>query len=91
MIGIQPRLAGTVGARRNQPVQDSGEHRAFEREAKAAVGGEVFDHRGATALLPQPAEDHRCADAHGGGGLEGSGLLAGDQQRGLAEPCTGAQ
>src|SRR5271166_756201 len=90
MIGVQPRVAGTVRARYDQPVQDTGEHRAFEREAEAAVGGEMFDHRGATGLLPQPAEDHRRADARGGGGLECSGLQAGDQQRGLGQPRTGA-
>jgi hypothetical protein len=90
MIGVQPSVAGAIGTGYDQPVQDTGERRAFEREAETAVGGEVLDHRSASGLLPQPAEDHWRADAHGFGGLKRSGLLAGDQQRGFAEPRTGA-
>jgi hypothetical protein len=91
LIGIQPGVAGPVGPRHHQAVQHAGEHRAFQREAEAPARGELLDHRGATGLLPQPAEDHWRANARGGGGLERTSLQAGDQQGGLGEPRTRAQ
>ncbi len=44
-------------------MQHGQEHRALDRELEAACGQQAFHHGAATALLPQPFEQQRRADA----------------------------
>jgi len=90
-VDVQPGVAGAVGAGHHQPVQHAGKHRALQREAELASGGEALDHRRTAGLLAQAAEDQRSADARGGRGLQRAVLQAGDQQGGLGEPGAGLQ
>src|SRR5271165_1760212 len=91
VIGLQPLLAGTIGAGDHQPMQYAGKHRALERKAEATPFGELLDHLAAAGLLPQTTEDHRRPDAPRRTALQRSCLQAGDQQGGLGEPGTRAQ
>jgi hypothetical protein len=44
-------------------MQHGQEHRALDRELEAAPGQQILHHGAATALLPQPFEQQRGADA----------------------------
>ena len=63
MIVVAPMLAGSVRARHHKTMQHGQEHGALDRELEAACGQQAFHHSAATALLPQPFEQQRRADA----------------------------
>jgi len=65
-IVLAPGVGGTVRARDHQPVEHGQEAGALEREAEAALGGQILDHRPAAGLLPEPFEGERRADPVGG-------------------------
>ena len=60
---LAPVLAGAVRARHHEAMQHSQEHRALDRELEPAPGQQILHHGAATALLPQPFEQQRGADA----------------------------
>src|ERR1019366_4399806 len=60
---LAPVLAGTVRARYHKTMQYGQEHRALNRELEAAPGQQILHHGAATAVLPQPFEYQRGADA----------------------------
>ena len=62
-IVVAPVLTGTIGARHHEAMQHGQEHRALDRELETASGHKPLDHGAATALLPQPLEQQRRADA----------------------------
>ena len=64
-IVLAPGVGGTVGARDHQPVQHGQEAGALQREAEAALRGQIFDHRSAAGLLPEPFEGERGTDPVG--------------------------
>ena len=58
-----PVCAGPVRARDHEAVQHRDEHRPLHVEAEAPPGNKLGHHRPAAALLPQPSEQQRRADA----------------------------
>src|SRR4051812_9661197 len=88
----QPLLAGAVGARDHDPVQDGGEDRPLDRKGEGAAGEQLLDHRPAAGLLPQPAEDQGCADPACLQPRLVLGVAEGGEQQGLlAEPGAGGE
>jgi hypothetical protein len=58
-----PLLAGTVGTRDYQAVQDGGEHRPLHGEAEATAGQHRLEHGLAAKLVPEAPKGQRRADA----------------------------
>ena len=56
-------LAGAIRARHHEAMQHGQKHGALDRELEPAPSQELLDHGAATALLPQPLEQQRRADA----------------------------
>jgi hypothetical protein len=65
-IVLAPSVGRAVGARDHQPVQHGQEAGALQREAEAARRGQIFDHRLAAGLTPEPFEGERGTDSAGG-------------------------
>jgi hypothetical protein len=72
-------------------MQHAGKDGAFQGKAEVASCGKPLDHCAAAALLPEPAEHHRGADALAAGRRKRASLQAGDQHRRLAEAGARAQ
>jgi hypothetical protein len=87
-----PLVAGPVGTRGEEPVQDGGEDGALDVELEAAPGKQLLDHRLAAGLLPQPAEQQGAADATGGQVQPlGISLKGGEQHDLIAETGAGGE
>ena len=65
-IILAPAVRRAIGAADEQPVQHGEEHRPLQCKAVLTRPGEIFDHRPAAGLLPQPFEHQRRSDASAG-------------------------
>jgi hypothetical protein len=94
-----PFLAGPVGAGDEEAVQHRDEDGALDGELEAAVGEQRLDHRPATGLLPQPAEQQRRTNPPADHTLGGAAVdlrqkerplgIAGDRRRQPFQPTRG--
>ena len=62
-IILAPAVRRAIGAAREQAMQNSEKHRAFERKTMFAGTSEVFDHLAAAGLFPQALEHQSRPDA----------------------------
>jgi hypothetical protein len=62
---LHPLLAGAIGARHEQAMQHTHEHRPFERELEGAFLEMLLEHRLEAEVLPQAPEQQRTAEAAG--------------------------
>ena len=60
---VAPVLAGAVGARHDQPMQDRQKDGALDRELKTSSTQKLLDNGLAAGLAPQPIKQQRGADA----------------------------
>src|ERR1700760_467962 len=62
-IIVAPLLAGAIGARDHQPVQDGEEDRTLDGKLEAAISQKLVQHLAAAAVAPETFEQQRRADA----------------------------
>jgi hypothetical protein len=72
-------------------MQHGQEHGALDREFELAIGQEVFDHRAATTVPPEPLEQQRRPDARGLDRRRLTLLDGGEQHGALGEAGARAQ